>query len=279
MPEIIRSLPSADYHALKALSASMAIALVERCPLIAFTESSFNPALEIDHKPAFDVGTALHLAVLEPDRFAERTVCHGFDDYRSKDAREARDAAYDAGKTPLKPAEADLVFALRDSIHNTPEVARLLAQPGDAEVTLTWEFDGLPCKARPDFLAADASFAIDLKSAVAAHPDAISRKAMQEGWQTRSAFYMAGIHAVTGRLPDSYWYVVAEKSPPYICQLYEMDAKALVRGEQIVGRAVHLFRECLEMGVWPKYRNGPSVISLPNWAEFRYAEMEEEGLL
>ncbi len=273
---IIPSLPSADYHAIKALSASMALTIVERCPLVAWTESSFNPDLEIENKPIFDVGTALHLAILEPEQFNERVVMHGFDDYRKTEAREIRDAAYAAGKTPLKPEEHALVLALADSIRATPEISTLLAKPGDAEVSLTWEWDGQPMKARPDFLAADRSFVLDLKSSTSAEPRQVSRKAFTDGWHVRAAWYMAGVKAVTGVLPEHYWFAVCEKNCPYIAQLYELDERALIWGEQLVGRAVNLFAECQKTGVWPKYRQGPSVISLPTWSEHQLADQFEE---
>jgi hypothetical protein len=276
-PALIRGLPSAEYHVIKAMSASMAVSLVEECPLKAWIGSAFNPDLVIERKPVFDIGTALHLAVLEPDAFESRTVLHDFAEYRTNESRAIRDSAYEAGKTPLKPVEGALVAELRDSIMDAPEIARLLKQPGDAEVSLTWEWNGLPCKARPDYLPDDCSFVLDLKTANTAEPRAMGRKALTEGWHIRAPWYMAGVKAVKGILPEHYWFAVVEKDAPYISQLYEMEDRALVRGEQLIERALDLFNECRIRGVWPKYREGSSIISLPGWAEFQYADREAAG--
>lgn len=278
-PQIIRGLPSAEYHTLKAVSASMALALVEECPLKAWIGSPWNPALEVEHKPVFDIGTALHLAILEPASYEARTVHHDFAEYRTNESKAIRDAAYEAGQTPLKPVDAALVGELRKSLMDTPEIARLLHAPGDAEVSLTWEWGDVACKARPDYLPDDCSFVLDLKTANTAEPGAVGRKAFTEGWHVRAAWYLAGTKAVRGILPDHYWFAVGEKDKPHIWQLYEMDERALVRGEQIVMRALDVATECLKTGNWPKYREGASAIKLPGWAEFQYADREEAGEL
>jgi PDDEXK-like domain of unknown function (DUF3799) len=273
---IIHGLAAADYHEIQALSASMALTMVEQCAARAWVESPFNPDLVVDHKPEFDIGTALHLAILEPDQFTARTVQHAFDAYRTNESKAIRDDAYEAGKTPLKPADAVLVAQLRDSILDTPEVANLLAVPGNSEVTLEWQWDDVRCKCRPDYLAEDRSFILDLKTSTSAEPRQVSRKAYSDGWHVRAAFYLAGVQAVTGRLPDHYWFAVVEKDAPFITQLYELDERALIWGEQLIGRALTIFAQCQKAGVWPKYRQGPSVISLPAWAEHQMADQEYE---
>jgi hypothetical protein len=277
--KLTRNLPAAQYHAIKALSASVAFTMVEQCPLKGWIASPWNPALVAENKSVFDIGTALHLAVLEPEEFEERVVCHEYEEYRSGDAKFIRDGAYAAGKTPLKPSEGDLVEELRKSIWAEREIAEKLERPGDAEISMEWEWEGVPCKARPDFLPSDYSFVLDLKTANTAQPEALGRKAMVEGWHVRAAWYLAGVQAVTGVTPQTYWFAVVEKDAPHIAQLYEMDPKALVRGEQIIMRALDQFAACQRSGFWPKYRSGPSVITLPGWAEFKYAEREEMGEL
>lgn len=276
---IVLDMPSAEYHATKALSASMAFTMVEQCPLKAWGASAFNPDAQRETATHFDIGTALHLAILEPAEYEGRTVHHEYDDYKTKDSRAVREAAYEAGKTPLKPLEAGLVQKLREGVLDAPEIAEKLEAPGTSEASLFWEWDGIPCKCRPDRLPNDYSFVLDLKTANTAQPEALGRKAMVEGWFCRAAWYMAGVQAVTGVTPQTYWFAVIEKDAPHIAQLYEMDEKALVRGEQIIMRALALFRECQHTGIWPKYRQGPSIIKLPGWSEFRFAEREEMGEL
>lgn len=72
MSAVVRDMGAAEYHAIKALSAGMVITLNQEYPLRARLDSPFNQAQVRENKPEFDIGTAAHLAVLEPELLAER---------------------------------------------------------------------------------------------------------------------------------------------------------------------------------------------------------------
>lgn len=282
MAEIARGMPADQYHAIKALSAGMAITIVEECPLRAWLDSSFNPNLVREHKQVFDVGTAAHLAVLEPAELIERVAIiptEALDKkggYSTKAAKDLRDAAYVAGKTPLKPAEWGIVAGIMDALEPKSSAGRLFTG-GDAEVSLTWEWDGVPCKCRPDYLPTDGRHIVDLKTADSANPRAVARKAFTESWHVRAAWYLAGAAEVLGKRPAHYWFVVVEKDPPHIVEVYELDPRAIAWGERIIGRALGWFAECMKANRWPSYCGKPTVLELPGWAEFQLADREQAG--
>lgn len=281
-PRVIRGLDPIDYHAIPAMSASMALAIVERCPLLAWTESPLNPARELE-EPAkhLDIGTAAHLAVLEPEAFGERVVCHEFDTYSTNAAKAIRDEAREAGKTPLRPQDVKLVHALHEAIRNS-EAADLFAPPGESEVSLVWDWNGIECKARPDRLLFSRdlkpTLILDLKTAASAHPDAVARAAFNDGWHLRVPWYVEGVMRTFDTVePVPYRFVVVEKQPPYIVQMFELDERAIAWGEKLVRRALMVFAECQETGIWPAYGQGLQTIGLPSWAEFRMADAEAQG--
>lgn len=277
MSAVVRDMGAAEYHAIKALSAGMAITLDRECPLRAWLDSPFNPAQVRENKRTFDIGTAAHLAVLEPADLTQRVVVHDFDDYRTKEARDIRDSAWAAGRTPLKPAEWKLVEGVAHALNSRTAKGKLFTG-GHAEVSLTWEWDGVPCKARPDYLPGSGAYLVDLKTANSANPRAVARKAFDEAWHVRAAWYLAGAEAATGKRPEHYWFVVVEKEPPHIAEVYELDDRSLIWGERIIGRALRLFAECTASGRWPSYCGGkPTVIGLPGWAEFQLADREQAG--
>lgn len=278
MNKLVPNMSMEEYQAIPAMSAGMAVTMVEQCPLKAWMSSPFNPSYVREDKNHFDIGTAVHLAVLEPHLFAEQVVCHDFVEYRTNESKEIRDSAWAAGKTPLKPDEATLVKNLRNAVMSDVDAEPLLTQAGDAEVTLLWDWDGIPCKARVDRLSHDFKIALDLKTARSVEPRAMERAALEHGWHVRAVWYMSAIKAVTD-VDARYCFLPVEKDPPYIVEVYEMEESALIRGEQLVGRALHLFAECQRTGKWPKYRSGSSKLRLPGYAEFRYAEREEMGEL
>src|SRR5215471_14298536 len=89
----ISGLAAAEYHAMRALSASGAWLLTEECAAKFLWRSPWNPLYVPEVNSDFDIGVAAHLAVLEPGRQADSIVLIEAGDYRTTKAREARDAA------------------------------------------------------------------------------------------------------------------------------------------------------------------------------------------
>src|SRR5262249_49346223 len=113
---MIIDVPASEYHGMRALSASGAWSLAEDCPAKFLWRSPWNPLWEGNDSPDFDLGTAAHLAVLEPDQFAARTQLIDAADYRTNRARESRDQARVEGKVPLLIWQHDIVRAIAGSI-------------------------------------------------------------------------------------------------------------------------------------------------------------------
>lgn len=274
--EVEGGVNATEYHAIKALSAGMIWTMDSECPLKAWLASPWNPDREAENAVHFDIGRAAHLAVLEPHLIADQVVVHEHAEYRSNAAKAVRDEAYAAGKTPLKPDEWAIVEGVQNAISGHPTAIKLFGK-GEPEVTLTWEWDGLPCKARPDFLADDLTYVLDLKTANTINPRAVGRKAFGEGWFVRAAWYTAGVKAARGTLPDKYLFVVVEKDAPHLIGVYELDNRALLFGEQIIMRTLDRAVTCLKTGIWPGYGDGEITrLSLPTWAEYQLAEAETE---
>ena len=141
------------------------------------------------------------------------------------------------------------------AIEAHPDVAALF-RGGEAEVTLTWDWGGVPAKARCDYLSADRKTIVDAKTAESANPRAVSRKAFAEGWQLRAAWYLEAVALVTGVQPNRYVFVVVEKSAPHLIQVYEMTPRALAWGQQLIVAALRKFRACMRAGIWPGYGAG-----------------------
>ena len=261
----------AEYQAIPALSAGGAWTLSEMCPALYWSQSPFNPsALPSTNKLEFDIGIAAHMAVLEPHEYSERVFHVPFDTYQKAEARQMRDAAYCEGKTPLKPAERKIVDCVRDAILRRPDVARLFTG-GEPEVSVVIEdFGGVRAKARADYLP-DAGI-VDLKTVSCAHPGAVARYAASHGWHLRAAWYSEAFGA------KPYLFVCVEKTPPYLVEVYELDERALAWGEQVMRRALRLFKLCRENDHWPGYGRDPvTKLSLPTYTEYALADREQAG--
>lgn len=265
---------AAQYHALAALSAGGAIILANETPAHYWRTSPFNPHRQPDETSVeFDIGTAAHLAVLEPALFAERVALIQAENYRTKAAQEARDIARADGVTPLLPHQHNTVQRIKEALR-AHKLAAALLSGGMAEATYQWSTDGVPCKLRADYLVGEAI--VDLKTAESAHPRAFAAAAFRLGYHQRAAWYLDGANA--NALPSTrYVFVVVEKDPPHLVACYELEERALDWGRLLNSRALDVFARCRKTNDWHGYAPGVETIALPTYAEFQMQDRYEAG--
>lgn len=268
---------AAEYHAVKALSATGAWLIDSECPAVYWHTSPFNPNAEQPERGhQMDIGTAAHLALLEPARLDERTVVVEAKDWRTNKAREERDAAYEAGLTPLLLADLDLVCDLRDRLWKDARVAKLLAG-AETEFSYFWTADnGIACKARADLVNRKAKVIADLKTSASANPAFFQRRAFDAGHFLRVPWYLDGWLETTGEKCDYVFITIASK-PPHLITLARLDERAIEWGRMVIRRTLDIFKRCLDADRWPGYSDETLTVGLPNWAEFRMADREAEG--
>lgn len=274
--QLVRDMPAPEYHAAPALSASGAFMLASECPALYHAHSPFNPdALPDESNGAMNIGTAVHLAALEPDRLESRIVVVDAEDWRTKAAQEARRAACDLGFVPLLRKDRERVDHLAAALRANEYVADLL-DGADTEVSFFWNADGIPCKARADIISRDGGAIGDLKASTNASPGFFQRQAFSAGHFLRSPFYRDGWQVVSGKRAD-YWYIIVAREEPHLVTIARLDERAIEWGRIMIRRAMILFRECRERGAWPPYCTEPATLSIPAWAEYRLADDEQEG--
>jgi PDDEXK-like domain of unknown function (DUF3799) len=294
------------YQARVAFSAGMAWDMVkpdDGCPAQAWWDSCFNPARVREEARHFDFGTAVHLAALEADELRERIYVIDSDNYRTKAAQEARDLAYRDGLIPLLAGEDAMLSGIRLALERS-DAAELLFGDGRSEVSYSWEWSSVPCKARVDRIA--GGHLIDLKTANSASPQAFQRAIVDYGHHLRAAWYVSGWNAggdlselaklademdsVVG--PDTvnrycdfmdYRFVVVAKRAPHLVSIFRIEEQALEWGRRLVRKALREFRQYMETGVWPGYcpalGDKTILVGLPPFAEYQLGEMEDEGKL
>ena len=256
MTNIIRDMPKEMYQGIKALNASGAHTIERECPAKYWHTSPFNP----NRAPPgtanhFDIGSATHLLLLEPDKFDAEVQVIEAGSYRTDRAKAARDRAYNAGVTPLLSKEVELVEAMAQAILADP-IARSFRDAGDTEVTMTWndpEF-GFPCKLRVDYLPHNLIDLRDVKSAGTANPRNFEREAWRFGYPQRAAWYLDGVEICTGTRPKSYWFIAVEKEPPFLVSVMKYPEEHIEWGHVLNLWAREKFAECLERDQWPSYR-------------------------
>ena len=210
-PGIFDDIESAVYHTAgltpqPALSSSGARALLTGCPAkFYFDYVKPRPAV---HKRTFDIGQAAHLLVLEPKLFDHSVaIVRGKTKdgklsagYTSQDAKDQRDAAYDAGLVPLLPDEHEMILAMREALELDP-VARAAFDPAYvvSEQTRVWidPETKVWCKARLDGSAISGMWVSDYKTTVSAKPDDVAKAIVNYGYHIQAAWYLESV-AQTG---------------------------------------------------------------------------------
>lgn len=259
------------------LSASTAHTLLTRSPAHArHNHPRLNPDYKREDEQRFDVGKVAHQVLLEG---AGAVSVVPAADWRTSQAREAREWARDNKLTPLLEKDWERVQEMVTTIR--VQVAELDVEPvpftaGRPEVTLVWhEPNGVACRARVDWLHDRNEHISDLKTTRAsANPEAWCRSTLWSiGADIQVAAYTRAVEALTGVRPELR-YVVVECEPPYALSVVSLSPAALALGVAKWERAVQLWGECLASGEWPGYPSAVAYAEVPGWLEAQWLERE-----
>lgn len=279
----IHAIATAEYHAdpseQPSLSAHVAHTLLSKSPLHAWTNHpKLNPAYEREEKASFDFGTAVHDLFLRGT--AEHVAVGDFPDWRTKDARAHRDAAYEAGFTPILAKDwarvVEMTEALRDQVAARDDDPPLFG-PGEPERALIWREKGVQCRALVDWLHDDMGACDDLKTtAMSANPFAWQRTMFNIGGDIQARFNQRGIKALTGREPV-FRFVVIETHPPYAMSVVSLGPAAVAFADARVDQALETWKRCLASGIWPAYAAETFYVDPPAWREMEWQEQQAIG--
>ena len=240
--------PATQYHLDPALSASGMKILATQTPAH-FQHWRTAGETHADH---FDIGTATHSLILEADTTNIRIL--DFPDWRTKDARTARDEAYAEGAVPILSKDWVVIRAMRDSIAQHP-LARI-ALEGTAERSMFWtDPNGVARRARMDKHNPQSPIGpiiVDLKTTTNADPRKFGKAAADYGYHQQDANYRDGALALTGER-HSFLFVQVEKTAPYLVSVVELAPEFVDLGRRLNDKAARLYAECTERGEWPGY--------------------------
>ena len=281
--EGIVTLSESNYHAdtvadVPSLSSSIAKILCAESPLHAWTaHPRLNPNFVREEKEIFDLGGVAHALMLEGE---DHACVLDYADWRSKDARQARDDARAMGRTPILTKHWNRVQAMikagKDQIaaHREAKDA-FLEGNGLPEETLVWTDDhGVVCRARPDWIKNGKKRIFDYKgTGTSVNPESLGRFAVSQGWDIQSAFYLRGIQKLFG-IDAEFFFVAQEDYPPYALTVAGMPPPFRWIGDKKVQMAIDLWAQCLESGKWPAYSDRIIYPDLPAFVEAAFLEKE-----
>ncbi len=276
------NVPEEIYHGqltpTPSVSSSMLRDIEEFCPLKAWHNCYLNPDREVENSKEFDIGTATHLAMLEPDLLAGQIDVLAFDNYRTKAAQEAKEWAYAGGKTPLLQKQFDQIVSMRKAL-NDHKLTKGVFVGGASEQTYISvdRITGLYLKARIDYVCSNSAYLVDLKSTTNAKPSKFERAVADNGYYMQAAHYCDVYTAATGIEVRNFFFVTIEKDAPHLLSVCALNGDALDYGRKKNRRALDTFARCLATGHWEDYGDTVHYIGLPQWELTRLKQEEEDG--
>jgi hypothetical protein len=140
------------------------------------------PEFKREDPTKFDIGNIAHAILLGRGKLI---VTVDADDWRTKAAKQAREAAAAEGKLAVLSRQYDLagdmVRAARLQLAGRFDLGNLF-DDGASEVVLAWQEDGIWLRTMIDFLSNDRRRVVDYKTTIAsAAPIAIPTKMAQDG--------------------------------------------------------------------------------------------------
>jgi hypothetical protein len=221
--------------------------------------------------PSMRLGTAIHAALLEPDRFACEYVRIEKHDLRTKAGKAAREAfmRQHEGKTFISQDDLDAIERLRDAIARHPVAHALLTLPSAREESVFWTDPetGIRCKSRKDLrINIGDGMIVDLKKTVSAAAGAFAKQVVSLDYDLSAAMYVAGDTLAYGARPKFVWLALEDRSGALV--LYEPDPEFIARGQRQFRAALSLLSECRASDRWPGYQDGTKleVLAPPPWA-------------
>jgi hypothetical protein len=250
-----------EYAAIDAVNASTLKELASKSPRH-YRYLLDHPRTETD---AMRFGTAVHTAILEPDKFASLYIRRPDDcDYRTNAGKAWRDEQQQAGRIILTADEHQRLIDMRDSVMSHP-TARAIIEGASVETTITWTDPetGILCKGRCDIV--NGNVLADLKTTRDIRPRPFMLTAYQFGYHFSMAFYLDGLRA-NGIDVDRAILLAVETGAPHDCAPYELDDEWLELGRAEYQEALCTLAECRRTNRWPGMVPDARFLQFPKWA-------------
>lgn len=263
------------------LSASAAHTLITQTAIHTYMRHPrLNPGAPREESKVADIGTIAHGLLLEGDE--SRIVLIEADDWRTKDAKEKRDAAYAEQKIPLLGKQLGpirkMVEVARSAIAHSELASAFTPQAGKAEQTMVWEEKGVWLRSRPDWLTDDRRLIIDLKTTTgSAEPTAWIRTMLGNGADIQAALGLRGLRTLFNAKDPQFVFIVLEQDPPYGVSFVGLSPQFMEMAESKLNRAIQRWGDCVLTNTWTGYPNRVCWMEPPAFAWTQ--EMEENHAL
>jgi exodeoxyribonuclease VIII len=221
------------------------------------------------------LGQLTHLAVLEPQRFADEAIPRpeGMD-RRTKEGKAlwAQLEAEHPGAAIIDADDFRRISAMADAVHSHHVAGPILASEGrKVEVSFAWseDVDGIetPVKGRADLISriGGESLVVDVKTTRDASPRGFAREVANFRYMEQAALYLRGLNSCAPAQRSWRWIAV-ESEAPFAVTVFEPFPSDIFEAEARVIEWLRVWERCVRTDHWPAYTNCVEPLILPPWA-------------
>ena len=262
-----KELSNAEYHSGPGVSNSGLKLIGQKTPFHFWSRYIDPDRRNIDTSTkAQIIGTAIHAAALEPQKFDEEyVVAEGF---AARNAKGFKAWAEGERRHILMPDEYDNVLGMRRSLWLHPVVYTLLEDAFEFEYSIFAPdpITGVLCRVRLDLLT-HSGWIVDLKKCQDASPAGAAKAVANYGYYHQAGFYQdVYAWAKDGELPRGFVFVFVEEQPPHAVGVYILAREDVERGRREYRKNLNTYAHCLARDDWPGYGNSAMTLDLPYWS-------------
>lgn len=267
----ITGMPDDYYHSTEGFISKSSLSALKASPFRFFKGAKFKQT------KAMQIGTAIHCALLEPQKFAEQYRL--LPDVTDKRSKAYKDAVKEfAGLEVLAGTDAKNINGMMDAVLENDAARELLQSDGWCELSgfHTDPETGIKLRHRFDKLTDDGC-GVDVKKTQSVHPDELAKTIYKYGYDMQDALYSDAYEAITGRKLNQFYFIFVEESYPHeVAVVYLDDISKQVGRDQYKNLLVDFDYYKLNPH---KVNNNSEInmISLPEWALREYENGLEDG--
>lgn len=182
---------------------------------------------------SFDLGSALHLAILEPEKFEETVIVFAG---KTRGVKYNKFVEENEGKIVILENEMVDLIGMKEAINNNGEAMHYINN-SEKEIVETWtDADSLvQCKGKADMVGRD--FIADLKTTKDVDPRRFRYSCYDYGYHRQAAFYLDGFKK------ERFIFVCVEKKPPYRIGIFDTSDEFIEQGREGYKELLHQYFE------------------------------------
>lgn len=217
---------------------------------------------------AMTIGTAIHMALLEPERFESHyTVMPKFD-RRTKAGKAAFEDwnTLNKGKNPISQEDMDTVNKVMERATDNDFMMQFFSDGyKEASFFSKDEQTGLFKRCRTDNFVPSKGAIVDLKTTMCARRRVFEKSITDFLYFVQAAYYMDIVEEATGTAPDMFIIVAVEKTKDCDMNAFILSKQAIDEGRKCYRKWLNKLAECKRTNKWHGYADGISEYYVPEW--------------